>query len=162
MTQPWAPIIVPPQLDGRVLTYFLDLLTKLDVDYLREHPETPSIYRSGVRYIPEPPGHEQWLAVPGVLAMGGSVCHSLACWRTAELIVRGEPARAKWSSVQRPDGSMLYHIRVLRGPNTRSAQYPQGRIEDPSAALGMENSNEVVQLMGPVHHDFAVAGLDWH
>ena len=33
------------------LTWFLEALCQRDMDYLRQHPETPHLYRSGVRYV---------------------------------------------------------------------------------------------------------------
>lgn len=133
---PWAPLIVPPKLTGRTLDILLPALVALDVDYLREHPDTPPLYRSGIRYQPEPPGQEQWLTIPWCLVrrdMGqGCDCEDLAAWRAAELLLRGERAQAIWSArtSQGPDGKArtVYHIRVRRA---------SGKIEDPSAALGM-------------------------
>jgi len=123
---------MPPKLSGRVLDILLPALVALDEDYLRMHPKTPPIYASGVRYEPEPPGQEQWLTIPWILmrkAQGrGADCEDLACWRTAELRVRaGENAKAVWSCRKTAKGT-VYHIRVKRS---------NGKIEDPSAALGM-------------------------
>lgn len=155
--RPWTALVVPPALDGNVVSHMLDMLMALDMDYLREHPHTPSIYAAGVRYIPEPRGQESWLAIPWVMQFGGSVCHSLAAWRAAELRVRGIDAWPRWSVVKQSDGSELYHVRVLVGKNSRMAEFKEGvhRIEDPSAFLGMgqalQMSQQQVRVLGPTH-----------
>jgi hypothetical protein len=106
-------------------------LTALNEVYLRAHPQTPSIYEAGVYYQREgktPDGRqkEKWLTVPVMLLIRSRVgfdCEDLACWRAAELRVRGIPAIA----FARPS-SVGFHILV---------RYPDGRTEDPSRKLGM-------------------------
>lgn len=159
---PWGPITIPPTLDGAVLSRYLDFWTSINADWLRAQKRAgtpaPSIYQARVRYIPEPPGREVWLAAPHVMAMGGSVCHSLACWRAAELQVAGETdARAVWSVKRRKDGSNLYHVRVQRGANANP-----GGLEDPSALLGMGRPAAEVAMLGPVLRMPAVAGEVWY
>lgn len=117
------------ELSRQTLGVMLDLMTKIDVLFLLAHPETPSIYQSGVRYMEEPPGQEDWQDIPTCIKMGIADCEDLACWRAAELIVRHRiPAKAVWRAFPRQDGSTLFHILV---------QYPNGRLEDPSRILGM-------------------------
>lgn len=115
-------------LTGANLTTLLRALTEIDLRYLQQNPNTPSLYSSGVRYIREPIGQEEWLSVPEVLRRGGGDCEDLACWRAAELILRGKRAEPIWrrmpSSVS---GQALYHILVRVGLS----------IEDPSKLLGM-------------------------
>lgn len=116
-------------LSHATLNVMLDALTKLGVLFLRAHPETPSVYRSGVRYMEEPPGQEDWQDIPTSIKMGISDCEDLCCWRAAELFVRhGVQAKAIFKEQKRKDGGYLFHILV---------QYPDGRIEDPSRILGM-------------------------
>jgi hypothetical protein len=146
--------MIPPELSGDVLTDYLELWMKINVKYLIQHPRTVGIYESGVRYIPEPPGREVWLAIPHVIAAGGSVCHSLACWRAAELWVKGEDAWPRWSRGRQSDGTWLYHVRVFRGAGIN-------RIEDPSLLLGMGKSQPEVAMLGPTHHVPMVAGEIW-
>jgi hypothetical protein len=56
-------------------------------------------------------------------------CEDLACWRAAELRVRyGIKAVPTFIWKVRPAGGYLYHIQV---------KLPDGRVEDPSRALGM-------------------------
>ena len=111
------------------LRVLLDALTVVDAHYLREHPETPFIYESGVRYEEEPPGQEDWQDIPTTLRMKSGDCDDLSCWRAAEFVVRfHQPARPVFQYQVRQDGSYLYHI------TTRT---PDGRLEDPSRELGM-------------------------
>jgi hypothetical protein len=132
--RPWAPLVVPPALNKRVLAIMLQALCALNEDYLREHPQTPSLYRAGVWYEQEPRGHEQWLSIPWILMRRdsgrGVDCEDLACYRIADLRVRGgEPSAAPYVTdhVDR-NGQLTYHIRVRR---------KSGEIEDPSLNLGM-------------------------
>lgn len=139
---PWAALVVPAELNGRTVERFCDLLTGLDEDFLRAHPKTPPLYRSGAFYRLLP---EYWLSVPWAMLaiyMGmGLDCKSLACWRTAELRVwGGEPgARCVWSEHPTPT-KVVYHVRVRRA---------DGSIEDPSALLGMNAG-----LPGGSQHQF--------
>ena len=115
----------------RVLKILLWSLIKLNLEYLRMNPNTPMLYRSGVRYIREKEGEEIWPDIGACLRMGGGDCEDLAAWRTAELIANGIPARPAWRyrRVRMPSGTLgvLYHILVWT---------PKG-FEDPSKLLGM-------------------------
>ena len=96
--------------------------------YLKSNPRTPALYRSGVRYKPDPiAGQELFAGVPGIIARGGADCEDLASWRVAELRLRGERARARISWRRRGD-TWRYHVTVRRG---------DGSVEDPSKRLGM-------------------------
>lgn len=111
------------------LRTMLDALTVIDANYLREHPETPYLYDSGVRYEEEPPGQEDWQDIPTCLRMRTGDCDDFGPWRAAEYVVRFRtPARAVFGYQKRPDGSTLYHV------TTRT---PNGRHEDPSRQQGM-------------------------
>lgn len=106
----------------------VDALTVLDVAYLRAYPDTPPLYRSGVRYEQEPRNvfgarEEDFLTIPYMLARGVADCEDMSAARSAELIVRGIQARPVVMPV-----SGGYHV-IVRLPN--------GRVEDPSARLGM-------------------------
>lgn len=116
-------------LSRRALQTMLDALYRIDVLYLQAHPETPSLYTTGVRYMEEPIGQEEWQDIPTCLRMGIADCEDLASWRAAELTVKqGIPARPIFHEHRRPNGSYLYHILT---------KYPDGRIEDPSQITGM-------------------------
>lgn len=111
----------------------LDALTAINLRYLDAHPSAPSIYSGGVRYVAELPGREQWRDLPTILASGVGDCEDLATARAAELQARGVRARAVPRIVSRRPNSVggvseLIHIVV---------RHPDGRIEDPSSALGM-------------------------
>ncbi|NIP95456.1 MAG: hypothetical protein GWO24_19240 [Akkermansiaceae bacterium] len=80
---------------------------------------------SGVRYRRDPAGQEPWRTIPEILERKGGDCEDLACWYAAELRMRGIRAHAV---PQTRDGNM-WHIVV---------RLPDGRIVDPSKALGME------------------------
>lgn len=112
---------------GTVIKLVLDALVRVDLAYLSTH-NVPELYRSGVRYQNEPKGTtEEFAAVPVVLSRGWGDCDDLAPWRVAELQKHGEKARLRIVWHKKPSGR-LYHI-VVRREN--------GRIEDPSAILGM-------------------------
>jgi hypothetical protein len=117
-----------------VLRYLLEVLCAANVLYLQQHPHTPGIYQSGVRYAAEEPAcktcpfPEEWLAIPYVLAAGKADCEDLACWRVAELLMQGVPARPGFSYRMLSPQLAMYHIFVV---------LPDGSIEDPSRKLGM-------------------------
>lgn len=111
------------------LNIMLRNLLEIDELHLRYHPETPWLYESGVRYMEECPGQEDWCDIPTILKLRFADCEDLVCWRAAELRVRrGIDAKPVFRGFPRPNGSMLYHVLV---------QYPDGSIEDPSKLLGM-------------------------
>lgn len=110
------------------LAILLEALTRINADYLLRHPSTPQLYQSGVRYRREPPGSERWLSVPAILRTGFGDCEDLACWRAAELRIRGIRAKAFPTLVPSVSGRELWHIKVgVLG----------GEVEDPSKKLGM-------------------------
>jgi hypothetical protein len=100
---------------------------RANVEYLRRFPRTPALYRSGVRYRFIRPGADWWL-IPDVLTQRWGDCKDLSAWRVAELRVHlGELARVRVERTAKD----TYHAIVERG---------DGRIEDPSRALGMKDS----------------------
>lgn len=87
----WAcPILVPKVLNERTMQVLLGCLTALDELYLREHPETPWLYSSGVRYIAEPPGQEKWLTVPFVLMQLRQPGQPVDCLPASTLVLRDD------------------------------------------------------------------------
>lgn len=113
----------------------LNMLTNVDIRYLRTHPNTPLLYESGVRYKEEIPGEEDWQDIPTSLQNRIADCEDLAAWRAAEVNVRyGIPAYPIFSHRTLPNGDIIYHIRV-KYPKSR--MFPNGHIEDPSRVLGM-------------------------
>lgn len=112
----------------RALKGLLAALVIANIEYLKLHPRTPLLYQSGVRYQAEPLGSEEWQDIPTILKRGVGDCEDLASWLTAEYRIR-RAIRAKIHVSHRRVGGMLrYHIMV---------RLPDGRIEDPSARLGM-------------------------
>jgi hypothetical protein len=109
------------------LRVLLQAVTLIDVLYLSAHPETPPIYASGVRYREEPSGAEDWQDIPTCLRRKVADCDDVACWRAAELIAQGIPARPDFEIQRGENGSVLYHI-VTRTPRG---------TEDPSYVMGM-------------------------
>jgi hypothetical protein len=127
------------------LRIMLDALFEHDRLYLLEHPECPLLYDSGVRYVEEPDGAEDWQDIPTCLRMGFADCEDLACWRAAELVVRfGIDARPDFTKTTMGGGRMLYHI-IVRLPD--GVELPDGQVtatiggvswhEDPSRMTGM-------------------------
>lgn len=125
---PWAPVILPPQLDELVIARFLECLTLLNLDYLAKHPDTIAVYESGIEYVRDEIGRERWRSIPYILIDSSADCKSLVAWRVAELRMKGEKAQCGVRAEPMPGGWMLYHVFVKRA---------NGSIEDPSAILGM-------------------------
>lgn len=116
----------------RELDVLVRALCALDVLYLQSHPETPEIYKSGVRYESQNAGFERFVTPDKVLAAGGGDCDQLAPWRAAELRVRhGITAIPKCVQIS----DRLFHVFVL---------HPSGRAEDISAHLGMRVPSKLV------------------
>ncbi len=99
-----------------------------DVGWLQNYPNTPWLYKSGIPYVIEPPGHERWQSIPAAQASRKADCEDLAAWRAAELRVRKNVA-ALAKNIWRPVGNQLRaHAFVL---------LPDGSTEDPSEVQGM-------------------------
>jgi hypothetical protein len=97
--------------------------------FLETYPRTPRLYASGVVYREER-DTECWNDIPTVLSLGWGDCEDLACWRIAEHLIGGVQAMPyiTWRTV--PSSRTVYHALV---------RLPDGRIEDPSRALGMRH-----------------------
>jgi hypothetical protein len=101
--------------------------------FLRQNPDTPRLYESGVRYQPEAWGHELWKDVPSTLRDGEGDCEDLASWLAAERRVRdGLDARLLIRGRRDRRGRRVYHILVAILKGGRVV-----RVEDPSRRLGM-------------------------
>lgn len=98
-------------------------LVIVNMGYLQRYGKTPTLYRSHVVYRAEPKGQEFWQDIPTTFARGYGDCEDLACWRCAELNAAGVRAipYIRWKGPR-------YHALV---------RLPDGRVEDPSLALGM-------------------------
>ena len=123
----------------RVLGVLLRALAAANVEYLRHHPATPRLYRAGVRYRAERVPREFWKGVVETLEDGHGDCEDLACWRVAELIVRDGVAAEPVFRFRRIGRLSVYHILV---------RLPDGRVEDPSALLGMGQGGATRSQLG--------------
>lgn len=141
---------IPSPVDVRALNIFVRTLCAYNVLWLRRNPRTPNIYQSGVRYEQMPAGVEEFKPIPMVLKAGRADCDQLAPWRAAELRVRhGIKALPEVKQM----GSSLFHVYV---------RYPDGRVEDVSARLGMPipkklviAGREILRKQGKLKHDTA-------
>lgn len=112
----------------KTLLWLMQALVEIDVLYLSDYRDTPPLYETDVIYQIE--SSEQWKDVPRIIEDGWGDCEDLACWRIAELRIKGINARPyiKWQPSPRNPVMDRYHAVV---------KWPDGRIEDPSRSLGM-------------------------
>lgn len=87
----------------------------------------PKLYDSGILYQAED-GTENWQDIPHLLRKGYGDCEDLACFRVAEHMLNG--VRALPYVTWRTEGKTRTILHAV-------VQLPDGRIEDPSRALGM-------------------------
>lgn len=148
---------IPSPVDERVLNIFVRALCAYDVLWLQRHPETPDLYKSGVKYERQPMGAERFLPIPMVIAAGGGDCDQLAPWRAAELRVRhGIKAMPEVRKME----SHLFHVFV---------RMPNGKAEDISARLGMSIPSHLVakgqeilrRQRGSATHARSSAAVPW-
>lgn len=125
---------IPSPVDVKALNIFVRALCAYDVLWLKRHPETPDLYKSGVRYKSQPAGCEHFAPIPLVLAAGSGDCDQLAPWRCAELRVRhGVKAMPEVKQM----GPALFHV---------FCRLPGGKVEDVSARLGMDVPPKLAQV----------------
>jgi hypothetical protein len=115
-----------------VLGMLLSTLVAVDQLYLHAHPELPSVYASGVRYVEEPQGYlklgeENWQDIPTCLGLKKGGNRDLVAWRCAELRNQGLDARPLLYTQRTAGGMLRYRAVVL---------LPDGRVEDPSSGRG--------------------------
>lgn len=114
----------PPRMRRAILETFFEAMTLVGMAYLRAHPNTPPLLKSGVRYRREGKP-ERWKDIPTILEDGYDDCEGLAIWRAAELRLRGRPAVVRLKRT----GPGLLHA-VVQDVRT-------GKVYDPSKKLGM-------------------------
>jgi hypothetical protein len=109
---------------GEILKPLLELLILAWIADYRANP-LPFLYRSGVRYQPEPNRgqYEDFKSPYETYADGWGDCDDLVVYRAVELRARGEPATVQWL---RRRGTNSMHVRIRRA---------NGTIEDPSVVL---------------------------
>ena len=112
-----------------VIIALTEALAQCDYEYLRVKPNTPSLYRSGVRYKHScyPLIECRWVDIPRAREVNGD-CKDLAAWRVAELRIAGELDCRPRVEVRNYPGHIIYHVVVQRA---------DGTVEDPSKLLGM-------------------------
>lgn len=112
----------------RAITLLMFGLAELNREFVQAYPRTPPLYESGVLYQAEI-DTEVWQDIPTLYAAGFGDCEDLACARIGELRAQGVHAMpyVTWRDV---GGRTIYHALV---------RWPDGRIEDPSRALGMRH-----------------------
>lgn len=88
----------------------------------------PPLYQSRIRYKTGRAARAHWQTLRELHRSGSGDCADLAAARVAELRHSGED-RAAVAVPKRTGRKNLYHVIVVRG---------DGRIEDPSRALGMQ------------------------
>lgn len=115
------------------ITWLLTGLVAVNRDFRQLYPAVPSLYASDVLYKLEDKT-EIWQDVPTTLARGCGDCEDLAAYRCADLQLSGVAALpyVTWRQI---GTRTIYHCLV---------RHPDGLIEDPSRALGM-NGHPVVR-----------------
>lgn len=108
------------------ILWMMEAMVQCNILWLLEHPNTPKLYKAPVRYVKEM-GTEIWQDIPNVIKSGVGDCEDLACWRVAELRSIGINARP-YMTGRKQSGRRIYHALV---------RHPNGKIEDPSLAMGM-------------------------
>src|SRR5260370_17288635 len=73
-----------------VMRCLLEALTQANIAFLLRVPHTPDLYGSGVRYLAQPDGRDEWQDIPDTLLRMNGDCEDLPCWRVAGLPVRSE------------------------------------------------------------------------
>jgi hypothetical protein len=104
-------------------------------DARRRGKPIPKLYESGIRYQREPWGNvEEFADAITLLKRKWGDCDDLVAYRVAELREAGEHAKIRLYRRKNKRGTNTVHCQVRRAP---SAQFPKGRIEDPSRFLGL-------------------------
>jgi hypothetical protein len=108
-----------------------EALAVINLAHLKQAPNTPFLYESGVVYRPERDG-EELLDIPALMVQGWGDCEDLAAWRVAELRFNDIPAWVEILIQQNPtrgndEPKFDYHLLVGT---------PWGK-QDPSKELGM-------------------------
>jgi hypothetical protein len=109
---------------GEILKPLLELIVAAWLVHYRSNP-LPLLYKSGVRYRPEPNRgeYEDFKSPPQTYADGWGDCDDLVIYRCVELRARGELAKVLWL---RRRGTNAMHVLVRRA---------NGTTEDPSVIL---------------------------
>lgn len=110
------------------LGHALEALTISNQAFLRQHPEAPHPYKSGVRFEREPIGVERWQGIRRLLQSKRGDCEDIAAYKAAwDREREGKPARAQIIARRKVGDLLVYHIGVSTN----------GQLQDPSRVLGM-------------------------
>lgn len=116
---------------AKLLEPLVEWLAGVDYDWMQTH-QVPPLYSSGLVYSTAhetcPGCFEVWRDIPELLKTGVGNCKDFTAWRLAEYWRMGVRAKAYVTPSVDRQGSVLYHVQL---------QLPDGRIEDPSIAMGM-------------------------
>ncbi len=111
------------------------------------------LYQSGIYYLREPPGQENWQDIYRNFQLGNGDCEDLACHRIAELREDYRVPASPFVTFKLVDGSYRFHA-ILR------AQTSNGwRWEDPSRKLGM-GWEETFAELSPQRKASLIAKID--
>ncbi len=114
------------------LRVLLIALIALDRGYLRNRPNVPPLYASGVVYVRT----REWLTTEAMYRRGYGDCKSLAASLIAERYLQGIECRPVFRDIRRQDGGLDFHILV---------QCPDGTFEDPSKVCGMADYQALME-----------------
>lgn len=114
------------------LLYLLEAGCRLNMLWIKKHPETPLLYKSGVVYKEED-GTEDWKDIPTVIEDREGDCEDLNMYRVAELRVRRRIRCRPFIRWREKAGFRLYHVLTAYTDDGGNII----RIEDPSRRLGM-------------------------
>lgn len=136
-----SPWLKQPKAFALVVKNLLDNIVKVNRISIRHQKENlkrpfPPLYESGVIYKSEPRGYDSFVDIYRVIEAGHGDCAHLAAWRVAELLEQGIPATimVEWRALKPPHTLKVFHVKV---------RLPNGRLEDPSAILGMRTSQKI-------------------
>ena len=122
------------ELDGgaatlEVVKILVDALFRINVLWLRAHPEAPRLGVARIPYVAEARGEERFQGIPVTRKRGRADCEDLATELAAEMVVRdGIQARPEVWWRKLPNGEDLFHVVV---------RLPDGSMRDPSREAGM-------------------------
>lgn len=122
----WFQPDTSPVENAHALRALLDCLIGINLAYLKYHPHTPALYRSGVYYERV----DEWMPIPALYHLGYGDCKSLACALIAEYRHKGVACEPAFRWIERPHTPELvrdFHILVETVTG----------YEDPSKVLGM-------------------------
>jgi hypothetical protein len=104
---------------------FVNTLIRINIRQMKRR-RMPRLYESGIRYRREKLGNENWQTIEQLTESRYGDCEDLVAARVAELRMRGIRAQP-WFSRR----GATWHVFI---------KLPSGKIEDPSALLGMNKN----------------------